>query len=289
MTALLPSAAWDPQEVAKDLLARGYSASRIEDISFDSEVERLVGAASSIWGVIASIPFPPAEDCSPEAIEGFQAAAYGDPAFVYRKGSLFLEQQASKGLTPAQRATWLSFVQRQKALFSSVGSLVLRTLCGMGCCSSGLEAPGPAAYGIATAQASLGLEAGSGGGFEHAASMSSLTIQRHIQHGTTSPSSRQSEPNESQDCTLLTAILVPAGAKGVLRVFDRERLDHVEPTADLPGRFALVMLTGHLYDVAFGARDGLLATPHVLDLQASASTVPAIPAAGSGSAADPVS
>jgi ubiquitin len=209
-----------------------------------------------------------------EQVEGYLQVNASKSMFIYRKHSSASAAEATKGLAPAEKAAMNQLVQRYQAVINWLGGAAFELL--------GALRGKPAGPSFTMAlQALKGLEPESGGGVDGKASLSSLAAQRYQYSSNGGGASAKkgslssgADVAEHVDCTLLTAVVVPAGDKA-LQLWDRTKMQMVAPAAQFPatpGSWVVVIFAGHLFDVAWGNGDGSLSVPHKVDTSAVAAT-----------------
>jgi ubiquitin len=235
------------------------------------------GGSSSSAGAASGVD-------SMEQVEGYLQINGSKSMVVYRKRSSESAAETTKGLAPSEKAAMNQLLQRQQAVFSWLKDAVFASLAALKGKPAGVAA-------TLSLQALKGLEPESGGGVDGNVSLSSLAAQRYQQSSSggggakKGSSASSADVAEHVDCSLLTAVVVPAGDKA-LQLWDRTKMQMVAPAAQFPtkpGSWVVVIFAGHLFDVAWGNGDGSLSVPHKVDLSATAASAGASSSSSSSS------
>jgi Ubiquitin family len=187
--------------------------------------------------------------------------------FLYRKSSKVLKPWVLDSLAGySGRAEMTVFLQRQASLYDALGQTAVDVLKGID----------TRAAALVTA-VEKGLAEGSGGGMAGEASLSSLAVQRTDLSG----SLTLVDVPQHVDCSLLTAIAVPAGDFS-LRLFDKGNSTYKIPAAMVPSgaKWSIALFPGHLFDVVWGKGGDSLAVPHEVKIIKPAAAAPVSGGAG---------
>jgi Ubiquitin family len=212
-------------------------------------------AASRVF--LPKIALGAAEDTTldMEHLQGFRRITPLRSVFVLRRTQAEMAADAYGNAYLGTADDGRSFLKMQNDLFSALAQIGLNVMKGLGSQGEALAL-----------EAAKGLEARSGGGVDGESSISSLTVHRtKLVEGPSVPAG--AVPHHI-DCSLLTVMAIPIGDTA-LKLLDCSEGSLVTPgtllAASATSKWMVVILTGHLFDVAFGAGDDALAVPYQED------------------------